>query len=39
MDSPPICKEGYFLTADQKSQFRDQCINGDTLSFTVLSEN
>jgi hypothetical protein len=39
MDDPPICEEGYFLTVDQKSQFREQCINGDTLSFTVLSEN
>jgi hypothetical protein len=39
MDDPPICEEAYVLTADQKSQFREQCINGDTLSFTVLSEN
>jgi hypothetical protein len=39
MDNPPICEEGYFLTADQKSQFCEQCINGDTLSFTVLSKN
>jgi hypothetical protein len=39
MDDPPSFKEGYFLTADQKSQFREQCINGDTLSFTVLSKN
>jgi hypothetical protein len=38
MDDPPICEEEYVMTADQKSQFREQCINGDTLSFTVLSE-
>jgi hypothetical protein len=39
MDDPPICKEGYVLTVDQKSQFGEQCICGDTLSFTVFSKN